>query len=464
MFPHCLVIRFSVSLDLKEGKEGKELKEGKEVQDFRPASVMSSLSYRKRGNMKDSLGGKSNTDSLLSTLSKERSLSPERSFRKPKKTTSADNLNDTTSSRKRFQAADELDDGGSVISQAYSEATSRARKGLDRRWALASPDFDKASTVTVPISRASARRALEADDDAKSSVSFALTSPTAGVRRSLSRLDDNRADTFSPTSPLLSRRLELGLQSPTLSRTDTRLSISRSRLGELEDDDAAVSVALSDRSFSSQHSGGRSFSVPPRLRSSVSDEALPDGTDIKPVGHRNYLDPDLEAAIKEVLDYKPITFKRKSLDPDEEDDGETSKQLSSLRRSSSSVDVSKKNKGKKRRSSDSESSTSGEEEQRKKGSRKRSKKSKKKSKKKESDSDSSESSSSSSSGSTVSYRSINSVKRGTKKREPHSPDDGGKEDKADGNSGKKTKKTDKKRMKQVDSVMMKYLYRPESDE
>ncbi|XP_078278610.1 uncharacterized protein LOC144606423 [Rhinoraja longicauda] len=423
---------------------------------------MSSLSYRKRGNMKDSLGGKSNNDSLLSTLSKERSMSPERSFRKAKKTTSADNLTDTTSSRKKFQTADDMDDGGSVISQAYSEATSRARKGLDRRWALTSPDFDKASTVSVPISRASARRALEAEDDAKSSVSFALTSPTAGLRRSLSRLDDNRGDVFSPTSPLLSRRSELGLQSPTLSRTDTRLSIARSRLGELEDDDPAVSVALSERPFYSQHSGGRSFSVPPRPRSSVSDETPPEGSDIKPVSHRTYLDPALEAAIKEVLDYKPITFKRKSLEPDE-DEEEMSMQLSSLRRSSSSVDVSKKHKSKKRRSSDSESSTS-EEDRRRKGSKKRSKKSKKKSKKKESDSESSESSSSSSSGSTVSYRSISSIKRGTTKREPHSPDDEGKEDKANGNSGKKMKKTDKKRMKQVDSVMMKYLYRPESDE
>uniref|UniRef100_UPI00398E5D9B unconventional myosin-XVIIIa isoform X5 n=1 Tax=Pristiophorus japonicus TaxID=55135 RepID=UPI00398E5D9B len=465
--------RFSINLDLKEGKEGKELKEGKEVEDSRPISVMSSLSYRKRGNMKDSLGGKSNNDSLLSTLSKERSVSPDRSFRRAKKTTSADNLNDSFSvtSWKKSQGADDLDDRGSVISQAYSEATSRARKGLDRRWAITSPDFDKASTVSVPVSRVSTRRGLEADDDVKSSVSFAITSPPSSLRRSLSRLDDNHSDLFSPVSPSLNRRSELGLQSPTLSsRTDSRLSFSRSRLGALDDDDdAAVSVALSERSSYSQHSVGRSFSVPPRPRSSVSDEMQPDNSDVKPVGHRNYLDPDLEAAINEVLNYKPITFKRKSLDPDsEEDEEKVNKQPSNLQRSSSSLDFSKsqskKNKSKKSKSSDSESSES-EKEHRKKGSKKHSKKSKKKSKKKESDSESSESSSSSStSGSAVSYRSINSVKRGIKKKESNSDDEGGKENITNGKSGKKTKKDDKKRTKQVDSVMMKYLYRPDSDE
>ncbi|XP_067864343.1 unconventional myosin-XVIIIa isoform X1 [Heptranchias perlo] len=464
--------RFSISLDLKEGKEGKELKEGKEVEDSRPVSVMSSLSYRKRGNMKDSLGGQSNNDPLLSALSKERSVSPDRSFRRANKTTSADNLNDSLSviSWKKSQGADDLDDRGSVISQAYSEATSRARKGLDRRWALTSPDLDKASTVSVPVSRVSTRRGLEADDDAKSSVSFAITSPPSSLRRSLSRLDDNHSDLFSPVSPSLNRRSELGLQSPTLStRTDSRLSFSRSRLGELDDDDdAAISVALSERSSYTQHSVGRSFSVPPRPRSSVSDDVQPDSSDVKPVGHRNYLDPDLEAAINEVLNYKPITFKRKSVDPDsEEDEEEVNEQQSNLRRSSSALDFrksqSKKNKSKKSKGSDSESSES-EKEQRKKGSKKHSKKSKKKSKKKESDLESSESSSSSSSsGSTVSYRSINSVKRGAKKKDSNSEGEGGKENKTDEKSGKKTKKDDKKRKKQVDSVMMKYLYRPESD-
>ncbi|XP_078404099.1 myosin-XVIIIa isoform X3 [Cetorhinus maximus] len=461
--------RFSVSLDLKEGKEGKELKEGKEVEDTRPVSVMSSLSYRKRGSMKDSLGGKSSNDSLLSALSKERSVSPDRSFRRTKKTTSTDNLNDNFSvtSWKKSKGADDLDDRGSVISQAYSEATSRARKGLDRRWAVTSPDFDKASNVSVPVSRISSRRDLEADDDVKSSLSFAITSPPSSLRRSLSRLDDIHGELLSPVSPLLSRRSEIGLQSPTLSsRTDSRLSFAKSRLGEVDyDDETAVSVALSERSSYSQHSTGRSFSVPPRPRSSASDDMPPDSSNVKPVAHRSYMDPDLEAAINEVLNYKPITFKRKSLDPDsEEDEEEVNKQPSNLRRSSSSLDFSKsqskKSKSKKSISSDSESSES-EKEHKKKGSKKHSKKSKKKSKKKESDSESS--SSSSSSGSTVSYRSISSVKQGRKKRESNSEDEGGKENETDEKSGKKTRKSNKNKMKQVDSVMMKYLYRPESD-
>ncbi|XP_069767151.1 unconventional myosin-XVIIIa isoform X7 [Narcine bancroftii] len=453
--------RFSGSLDLKEGKEGKVLKEGKEV-DSRPASVMSSLSYRKRGNMKDSLSGKSNDDSLLSTLSKERSMSPERSFRKTKKTTSADNLNDnfSTSSWKKIQTADELDDGGSIISQAYSEASSRARKGQDRKWTWTSPDFDKTSTGSVPLSRASTRQGMEADDDAKSSVSFAITSSPSSLRQSLSRLDDNRNDMYSPVSPLLSRRSELGLRSPTLSCLDTRLSISRSRMGELEDDGDAISMAPS------QHSVGRSFSVPPRPRSSLSDEMLLESSNVKPVSHRNYLDPDLETAINEVLDYKPIVFKRKSLVPEaDKKEEEINQQPTNFWRTTYSLDTSKsqnkKNKSKKNQNSDSESSTS-EEEHKKKDSKKHSKKSKKKYKKKESNSESSGSSSSSSSDSTVSFRSTNSVKRSMKKSESYLQDNDGKGDKTDENSGKK-KKSEKKRMKEVDSVMMKYLYRPESD-
>jgi hypothetical protein len=39
--------------------------------------------------------------------------------------------------------------------------------------------------------------------------------------------------------------------------------------------------------------------------------------DVKPVSHRNYLDPDLEKAINEVLSFKPIQFKRTSLEDSE---------------------------------------------------------------------------------------------------------------------------------------------------
>ncbi|XP_029817146.1 unconventional myosin-XVIIIa [Manacus vitellinus] len=103
----------------------------------------------------------------------------------------------------------------------------------------------------------------------------------------------------------------------------------------------------------------------------------------------------------------------------------------------------------------SSGSSEEEEERKKKSAKKRAKKSKKKSKKKkkkqESSSDSS-SSSESSSGSTSSYRSTSSVKKGPRAaggEEPTRPARG--------------KKEEKQRKKQVDSLMMKYLYRPESD-
>ncbi|KAM3854883.1 unconventional myosin-XVIIIa-like [Vipera latastei] len=51
---------------------GKEAKNGED----RPASVMSSLSYRKRTNLKDSIGGKGDEESLFSTLSERPSLAP----------------------------------------------------------------------------------------------------------------------------------------------------------------------------------------------------------------------------------------------------------------------------------------------------------------------------------------------------------------------------------------------------
>ncbi|XP_043910377.1 unconventional myosin-XVIIIa isoform X3 [Protopterus annectens] len=485
--------RFGANVDAKDEKEGKNWKEGKEVKEVeesRPVSVMSSLSYRKRVSLKDSIGGKGDEDSLFSTL-KERADSPERCYRKSKKNSSADNLDDTlsVSSWRKSQGSGggDLDDRGSVVSQAFSEANSRARKGLDKRWNIANSDFDKASTISVPVSRASAWRGFEADDDVKSSVSFALSSP-GSVRRSVSRLDDDGLSSYSPVSPSLSRKSEFIMQSPPLSnRTDSRISLSRSRLNELDDDSA--SVALSDtRSAYSQHSTGRSFSVPPRPRTSASDEGFPENPDIKPVGHRNYLDPDLEAAINEVLNYKPIVFKRKSLEQDseEEDDRQSVRSMkslqqhgeghtTSLRRSASAVDFSRpqnrKSRSKKKKSLELEDSS--HESHRKRSSKKRSKKSKK-SKKRTTNSDSSsssssssssesESSSSSSSGSTVSYRSHGSIKKAPRRGHSGSEDEDARGSMTEKKSERKTKKEDKKNKQKVDSVMMKYLYRPESD-
>ncbi|XP_058853827.1 unconventional myosin-XVIIIa-like isoform X8 [Acipenser ruthenus] len=505
--------RYALNVDAKEGKElkeGKEWKEsnkeGKEVEESRPVSVMSSLSYRKRSNLKDSIGGKGDESSLFSAL-KERSDSPDRSFRKSKRSATAtdnqDNDANSVSSWKKSQIGDDLDDRGSVISQAYSEATSRARKGLDRRWSIVSPDLDKESTVSVPLSRVSSRRGLDVDDDSKSSISFALASPVSS-RRSMSRLDDSRSDVFGPASPSVSRRSEFRSHSPTAgSRADSRLSLSKSRMSEFDDDSMSIAFSETRSSAYSPHSVGRSFSVPPRPRTAGSDDTQADSTDVKPVAHRNYLDPALEAAINEVLNYKPIKFKRQSLEPDseeveedkqdDEDDKKsvrsmTSLQLagesrasssSNLRRSVSAMDCSRplsscstrssrsSRRGKKK-SRSSRSQSSSEDERRKKGSKKKSKKTKKKSKRKETDSESesssesSSSSSSSSGGSTISYRSSSSIKKGPRKRVSGSEEEG---PEADNNVGDKpvSKKDEKKRKKKVDSLVMKYLYRPESD-
>ncbi|XP_061105154.1 unconventional myosin-XVIIIa-like isoform X4 [Conger conger] len=508
--------RYAANADVKEGKEGKEgkewkenNKEGKEVEQSRPVSVMSSLSYRKRSNLKDSIGGAGDESSLFSTL-KEQSDPHDRSAFRKAKSKSADGQDDalSVSSWKKSQAGDDLDDRGSVISQAYSEATSRARKGLDRRWSSMNPDFDKESTVSsLAPSRASARRGLELDDDGMSSVSGLGTSSPRNLRRSASWRDDGRSDSYAGTSlsPGLSRRS--GGRSP---GSVSMASLARSsRLSEfgVNDDDDALSVACSEGRSSaySPRSAGRSFSVPPRPRSAV--DTPPDTSDVKPVSHRNYLDPDLEKAINEVLSFKPIKFKRRSLEdsagedgegqagevgdePDDQDDRRSvrstrssaevgSRSSSSVgRRSASALDLTRPasssstrsgrgRKGKKKsRSSDSDSSSP--DERRRKSSKKKGKKSRRSSKRRDTTSDSSsssssESSSASSSGaSTISYRSSSSVKKGPAQRgeeeeeeeEPEAPV---------AEERPLSKKDEKKKKKKVDNLMMKYLYRPDSD-
>ncbi|XP_030392047.1 unconventional myosin-XVIIIa isoform X5 [Gopherus evgoodei] len=457
----------------KEGKEGREPKEIEE----RPVSVTSSLSYRKRLNLKDSIGGQGDSETLFSTLS-ERPASPERSFRKAKRSSAASSQEETgsVSSWRKSLGSEDPDDRGSVISQAFSEASSRARKGLEKRWSVTTADFDQASALSAPASRAaSSRHGLEADEaDARSTLSFTLSSP-GSLRRSTSRLSEPLAGVSGALSPQLSRRAELGLETSTLgSRVDSRLCRSRSRLEELDD---VSSVALSDtRSLYSQHSLGRSFSVPPRPRTSASDKMQLEDSDIRPVSHRSYLDPDLEAAISEVLNYKPIKFKRFSLDPDPDLDSEEDKRsvrsarsaarpessehsFSNLRRSASALDCSRPRSSRGPRSSSSSSEEDSSEEERKKSARKHAKKkAKKKSKKKQLPLDSESSSDSSSS----SYHSSSSVKKGPKKS-PASEGEGAAEGRDAEKSSKRLKKEEKQRKKQVDSLMMKYLYRPESD-
>nr|XP_055063928.1 unconventional myosin-XVIIIa isoform X5 [Misgurnus anguillicaudatus] len=459
--------------DLKEGREGKEGKEEvkKDSDESRPVSVMSSLSYRKRSHLK----GTGDENSLFSAL-REQPDDPDRlSLRKAR-----------SKSTDRSQAGDDVDDRGSVISQAYSEASIRARKGLERRWTKSSPEFDKESTMSslVPGSRASVRRGLDQDEDARSGVSgFSL-------RRSTSWMDDTRSD-FGPAGSSLSQRSRS--RSPGNTSVSSRMSLARStRLSEFgvrvnnDDDDDVDSVSVAAYS---PHSHVRSMSTPAQLRSS---ESHLDSSDIKPVSHRNYLDPDLEKAINEVLSFKPIKFKRRSLEDSDEEEGggvgetedrknvksslhdkddedeDMGRSGSSLRRSavdsgrcsssissfSSKSSSSKKKKKKKSRRSESESSSS---EGRGRRRSKRKEKKGSRSSRKESESSESESESSSSSASTVSYRSSNSVKRTPGKKTPDGDPDSPTEERPP------SKKELKKQKKKVDSVVMKYLYKADSD-
>ncbi len=468
--------------DIKEGKEGKE-EVKKDSDESRPVSVMSLLSYRKRSHQKDWNGGAGDDSSLFSTLREQPDMPDRLSLRKAK-----------SKSTDRPQTGDDLDDRGSVISQAYSEAASRARKGLDRRWTKSSPEFDKESMVSsVAPSRTSTRRGIDQDDDALSGVS------SFSLRRSTSWMDESRSD-YGPTSTSMSQRSRS--RSPGSTSVGSRLSLAHStRLSEfgvrlnnddVDDDDDVDSVSVAAYS---PRSVGRSLSTPAQLRSF---ENPLDTSDVKPVSHRNYLDPELEKAINEVLSFKPIKFKRRSLEcSDEEEEGggnagveEDRKSIktlsqdkddeglglsgSSLRRSTlgSAVDSGrsgsslssfnsksskKKNKKKSRRS---ESDSSSNEGHTRRHSRQKEKRRSKSSRKKESGSSKSESdseSSSSSSASTVSYRSSNSVKRTPKQKDS----DGGPESPHE--ERPPSKKEIKKQKKKVDSMVMKYLYKPDSD-
>ncbi|TKS83526.1 Unconventional myosin-XVIIIa [Collichthys lucidus] len=469
--------RYAANADVKEVKEGKEKmndgsKDGKEVEQSRSVSVMSSLSYRKRSNLKDSIGGRGDVDSLFSTL-KEQPDTPDHASIRKAKSKSGDLQEDW----KKSQAQEDLDDKGSVISLAYSEATSRAKKGLESRWtSRSSPEFDKDSTVSsIAPSRMSTRRGMvDMDDDNKSTISSVSRTSPRSLHRSTSWKDDRRSS--------------------------SRLSLARScglsefglHVGD-DDDDDGKSMAFSEGGLSaySPRSLSRSVSTPAQPR--TSDSSIPEPSDMKTVSHRNYLDPDLEAAINEVLSFKPIKFKRSKLDEssDEEEDekkgpgsedsrkkgddeglGSSSSTLlrsasgSALdygNRPSSTLSTSsfRSRKDKKSKVSLSDDSSSDDRHSRKSSRGKKGKKSKKRSKKKPSESEdsssSSESSDSSSSGSTISYRSSSSVKRAPK-QQPSDDDDH--EPAGRGQSGKKETK---KKLKKVDNLVMKYLYRPDSD-
>ncbi|XP_041657271.1 unconventional myosin-XVIIIa-like isoform X2 [Cheilinus undulatus] len=468
--------RNAANADAKEVKEVKEKtnegsKDGKEVDQSRSVSVMSSLSYRKRSNLKDSIGGRGDESSLFSTL-KEQPDTPDHASIRKAKSKSGDLQEDW----KKSQTPEDLDDKGSVISMAYSEATSRARKGFESRWtSRSSPEFDKDSMVSsVAPSRMSTRRGmLDMDDDNKSTISSVSRSSPRLLHRSSSWKDERRS------SSRLSLARSCGLSEFGLNVDDD----------DDEDDDGGKSVAFSEGGTSSfsPRSLSRSFSNPSQPRSAESNPT--ELSDIKTVTHRNYLDPDLEAAINEVLSFKPIKFKRSKLDEssDEEEDGkkgpgsEDSRKKgddeglgtssSGLLRSSSgsaldynrpssilSSSSSRSRRDNKSKISLSDDSSSDDRQSKRSSRGKKGKKSKKRSKKKPSESEdsssSSESSSSSSSGSTISYRSSNSVKRSPK--QPSDDDD-------EMEPRPPSKKETKKKQKKMDNLVMKYLYRPDSD-
>lgn len=461
------MLRCSANTDAKEVKDSKEnvtdgSKDVKEVEHGRSASVMSSLSYRKRSNIKDSIGGRGDESSLFSTLKEQHDMADHTCIRK-----TLSKSGDYQEEWKKSQDQDDLDDKGSVISLAYSEATSRARKGLESRWtSRSSPENDKDSLVSSAApSRMSTRRSmLDADDDSKSTISSVSRSSPRALHRSASWKDDRRSS--------------------------SRLSIARScGLSEFdlhvddEDDDRSMAFGKVGTSAYSPRSLSRSVSNPAQQRSS--DSALPDSSDIKTVSHRNYLDPDLEAAINEVLSFKPIKFKRSNLEESSSEEEDKSKGLgrgnnrnrgedeglgsstSRLLRSasgsaldyggrpSSSRSTSSFYNYKDKKVAASDDSSSGDRHSKRSTRGKRGKKSKKKPKKKLSDSSSSQSSESSSSGSTISYRSSNSVKSAPKRT-------------SDGDNGKDladppSKKGSKRKQKKMDNLVMKYLYKPDSD-
>ncbi|XP_068601584.1 unconventional myosin-XVIIIa [Brachionichthys hirsutus] len=475
--------RFALNVDEKESKEWKEV--NKEAESSRPVSVMSSLSYRKRSNL-DSVCGKE--DTLFTALKENANSEEARSLHKAKPKTS-DVKDDTYSVISRTQSH-MGNDRESVMSMAYSEANSRARTGMDRRWG----GIENESVISFGAPSWASRRGSSPENDPKSTIS-------SGLR--ISRLNEGRGGrsqySSSPSSPCFSRRS--GGRSPGgVSQADSHMSLARScRLSEFNLDlDDRRSVAFAERSGFSPHSAsGRSVSMPPpQARSSASDNDPISHLDIKPVSHRNYLDPDLEEAINEVLSFKPIKFKRRSLedsDGEGENEEDHSKHVSnldgtcppsSLRRSASSFDCLRPTRSgsscssrhrskskKKKRSHSSESDGSGDDHRRRCSSKRSLKKSKKKSKKRvesssssssssSSDSESESSSESSSGASTTSFRSSSSVKRAPAQN-LSSPEK--EEARPQSENQHISKKDKKKRKKKVDSLMMKYLYRPDSD-
>uniref|UniRef100_A0A8C6PI14 Myosin XVIIIA n=1 Tax=Nothobranchius furzeri TaxID=105023 RepID=A0A8C6PI14_NOTFU len=437
----CSAKDFSDDGNLKGSSLGSVEGGNPEVEANRSVSVMSSLSYRRQSNP-SSVGNNGDV----------------------KEKTASEDI--PTFQRAKSKNSDFQDD-------SYSVSSWRVRKG----------EKDSAVPITAP-SGSSTNLRLTSEKEAKPGSSSSLLTPP-GRRQSTADLDEGGRHSrygSGPGSPCFSRRSRC-CSPGSVSRPDSHMSLARScRLSEFDVDDTR-SVAFTERStYSPYSSSGRSMSMPPPQARSASPV---DNLDIKSVTHRNYLDPDLEKAINEVLSFKPITFTRRSLEDSENKvgksktskddcksgrDGESCRPASSLRRSESSADCmrrstsscSSKSKGKskkKKRSRSSESHSSGGKSRQRSSSRRRSKKSKKK-EESSSSSGSESDSGSSSDASTISYRSSSSVKKAPTKTLPN-PE----EEEEDGKESKNqlSNKDEKKRKKRVDSLVMKYLFRPDSD-
>ncbi|XP_078451908.1 unconventional myosin-XVIIIa [Lampetra planeri] len=516
--------------------------DGKDAGDVRPASVMSSLSYRKRVGGQHDNNDDDDSQSLLSALSRDSAAEQASSLRKSKKASSMDDLDDVKSWRRSLpSAADDFDDDAASVSSRPFARRPRNGTAGDKRWSLANLEKDddaKSDFSFVPSLR---RMAYDKGDDAKSGAGFggrsslSLPRPASaasfgdgggvGLGYGLGRRSDFGGGGASPS--VGRGRLDSGALSPTPS------SLRRSELGGTGALPGSRPESRSSVSSWSKGGGGygesagrgggdggddgrtsalaRSLSVPPRPQSALDGGGSYRGADatddVKPVTHRSWLDPELEAAINEVLSYKPVKPKRRNYSAVSDDDtaaaggdadddrmsvrsaksvqanggGET--RSSQIRRSYSAMDVNapsssigkkKSSHGGRRSKSSQESSSSDDSDEKpvkssKKSSSKKPKKPKKSKKSRKKDaSDSSSDSSSDSTSSTVSYKSVDSVKKGpaaTRRGSAGDEGDGDAGGDAEGNgrADKRKAKEEKKRKKEVDSLMMKYLYRPDSD-
>lgn len=389
------------------------------------------------------------------------------------------------SSRRLPLSLDDVSDKQSVISQAGSEANGSIRKGTDSRWGQFNLSFAKpGSSSTLPE--------INLRNKVRTGSSLGL-SGLCTHHQSISGTDGASSSQCPP-----SRRSRS--QSPGIvGQLDSQVFlVGSSYLGDDGIDlDDSRSVALTERSmFSPLSFIGRSLSMPPPRDRPTSADLPIDTLDIRPVSHQNYLDPDLEKAVNEVLSYKPIKFKRRSLEDSEDDEKSRSNENESrkmengermyptrgVRCSESAVDCRRsscstsshhhgsksKRKSKKKRCHSSESDSSGDDLVERSNSKRWLKKSQKMSKKKEkrpsssvsSESDSESNFTSTSDASTISYRSCSSVKTAVGRSVP-SPDD---EETLPPNKKQPiSKKNEKQGKKKVNRLMMKYLYRTESD-